>query len=35
MAHGRRWTLRARAVDEASAKRVELQRAGWTRISTA
>jgi len=30
MAYGRRWTLRAQAVDEASAKRAELEGQGWS-----
>ena len=29
MAYGRRWTLRALAADEASAKRAELEGLGW------
>lgn len=29
MAYGRRWTLRERAFEEVSAKRTELERAGW------
>ena len=29
MAYGRRWTLRAQAVDEAATKRAELERAAW------
>lgn len=29
MAYGQRWMLRAQAVDEASGKRAELERAGW------
>jgi hypothetical protein len=29
MAYGRRWTLRAEALDQAGQKRIELQRQGW------
>ena len=29
MAYGRRWALRAQAIDEASAKRTELEQQGW------
>jgi hypothetical protein len=29
MPYGRRWTLRAQAIEEASAKRVELEQQGW------
>lgn len=30
MAYGRRWTLRAQAVDEASVKRAELEQSDWS-----
>ena len=32
LAYGRRWNLRASALDEAEAKRQELERAGWALI---
>jgi hypothetical protein len=33
MAYGRRWTLRARAADEANRKRAELERQGWVAVA--
>jgi hypothetical protein len=30
MAYGRRWTLRGQAVQEATLKRIELERQGWS-----
>lgn len=33
MAYGRRWTLRAQAIEEASAKRAELEAQGWVALA--
>ena len=32
MAYGRRWSLRAQAIEEASAKRAELEGHGWVAV---
>ena len=33
MAYGRRWTLRAQAIEEARAKRAELEGHGWVALA--
>jgi hypothetical protein len=30
MVYGRRWALRAQGIEEANARRVELEKQGWT-----
>jgi hypothetical protein len=33
MAYGRRWTLRAQAIEEANAKRAEFEGQGWVAVA--